>query len=113
MERGTLVYTEIVPYKGFTLAENYHQKHSLRQFREFEDELEQIYRSPADYLASTAVARVNGYLAGEGSYEVLLKEQENLGLSSARREELLRLVHRHKGRQTCPVPAKRTISNVR
>ncbi len=113
MDRGSTVYTEIVPYNGFTLAENYHQKHSLQQFPEFQNELKKIYASPAEYLASTAVARVNGYLGGEGSYESLLKEKESLGLSSARQEELLRLVHRHKGGQACPVPDKRTISTVR
>jgi peptide-methionine (S)-S-oxide reductase len=113
MDRGSTVYTEIVPYNGLTLAENYHQKHSLQQFPEFQDELKQIYASPVEFVASTAVARVNGYLGGEGSYEVLLKEKESLGLSSARQEELLSLMHRHKGRQACPVPDKRTISNVR
>jgi peptide-methionine (S)-S-oxide reductase len=109
MDRGSTVYTEIVPYNGFTLAENYHQKHGLQQFPEFQDELKQIYTSPAEFVASTAVARVNGYLGGEGSYEVLLKEKEGFGLSSARQEELLRLVHQHKGRQACPMPDKRTI----
>jgi peptide-methionine (S)-S-oxide reductase len=112
MDRGSTIYTEIVPYNGFTLAENYHQKHSLRQFPEFQDELKRIYTSPADFLASTAVARVNGYLGGEGSYEALLKEKDSLGLSSVRTEELLMLVRRHNGRQICPVPEKRPVSNV-
>jgi hypothetical protein len=58
------------------------------------------------------VARVNGYLGGEGSYEALLKEKDSLGLSSVRTEELLMLVRRHKGRQICPVPEKRPVSNV-
>jgi peptide-methionine (S)-S-oxide reductase len=111
-ERGITVYTEIIPYNGFTLAENYHQKHSLQLFPEFQEELKRIFPSPAEFVASTAVARVNGYLGGDGSYEALLKEIDFLGLSTARREELLRLVQRHKGGQSCPVPGKRTISNV-
>jgi peptide-methionine (S)-S-oxide reductase len=57
-----MIYTEIVPYNDFTLAENCHQKHSLQQFPAFQDELKQIYTSPAEYVASTAVARVSGYL---------------------------------------------------
>ena len=97
---------------GFTPAENYHQKLSLQQFLEFQDELKRIYPSPAEFVASTAVARVNGYLGGEGSYETLLKEKDSLGLSSVRKEELLNLVQRHKGRQACPLPDKRKISNV-
>ena len=113
MERGSTVYTEIVPYNGFTLAESYHQKHNLQLFPAFREELMRIYPSPADFVASTAVARVNGYVGGEGSYEVLLKDIDSLGLSSARKEELLRVVQRYKGGQACPMPGNRKISNVR
>ncbi len=96
-ERGSAVHTNIVPYNGFTLAENYHQKHSLQQFPEFQEELKRTYPSPEEFVASTAVARVNGYLGYEGSYAALLKEKDSLGLSTARTEELLRLVQRRKG----------------
>ena len=113
MKRGSTVYTEIVPYNGFTLAENYHQKHNLQLFPVFREELMRIYPSIADFVASTAVARVNGYGGGEGSYEALLKDIDSLGLSSARKEELLRVVQRYKGGQACPIPGKRKISNVR
>ena len=112
-ERGSRVHTDIVPYNGFTLAENYHQKHSLQQFPEFQEELKRIYPTPEEFVASTAAARVNGYLGDEGSYAALLKEKDSLGLSSARKEELLRLVQRRKGGQVCPVPDKRAIPNVR
>ncbi len=105
-ERGTEVQTEIVPYSGFTLAEDYHQKHDLELFPEFREELERIYPRPADFIASTAVARVNGYVGGEGSYEQLQKEKDRLGLPPARTEELLRIVKRHKGGSACPLPAK-------
>ncbi len=108
-ERGSTIHTEIVPYSGFTLAENYHQKHALQQFPEFWKELQQIYPEPAAFVASTAVARVNGYLGGEGSYEDLVREADGLGLSSARKAELLKLVQRQKHKQTCPVPEKGTI----
>jgi peptide-methionine (S)-S-oxide reductase len=98
------VHTEIAPYRGFTIAENYHQKHALQQFPEFEQELRKIYPSAHDFVASTAVARVNGYLGGEGYYAALLKELDGLGLSSARREALRELVRRHKGGEACPLP---------
>jgi peptide-methionine (S)-S-oxide reductase len=103
-ERGVKVYTEIIAYSGFTLAEDYHQKHSLRQFPAFQKELNRIYPSFDDFMNSTAVARVNGYLGNEGTYDELLKEADSLGLSSARKEELLRLVERQRGRQACPIP---------
>ena len=105
-ERRSTVHTEIVPYSGFTLAENYHQKHSLQQFPAFLEELRRFYPVPADFVASTAVARVNGYLGGEGSYSVLLQEADSLGLSPARTGELRELVRRHRGREACPLPGK-------
>jgi peptide-methionine (S)-S-oxide reductase len=112
-ERGSTIHTDIVPYNGFTLAENYHQKHSLQQFPEFQEEFTRIYPSPEELVASTAVARLNGYLGYESSYAMLLKEIDSLGLSAARKKELLKLVQRRKGGQVCPVPDKRAILNDR
>jgi methionine-S-sulfoxide reductase len=98
------VHTEIVSYSGFTLAENYHQKHSLRQYPEFMEKLNRIYPSPGEFVASTAAARLNGYLGGEGSYEALEREIDSLGLSLARRQTLRELVQRRAGGQACPLP---------
>ncbi len=112
-ERNSTIHTDIVRFKEFTLAENYHQKHSLQQFPQFQEELKQIYPVPSEYVASTAVARVNGYLGGEGSFEDLLKEIEGFGLSTARKEELQKLVLRHRSGQACPLPANRTTLNAR
>ena len=93
---GTVV-TEIVPYTGFTLAEDYHQKHALQQYPEFMEEFERVYSSERDFVGSTAVTHVNGYLGGEGTYEDLMKEIERLGLSPARQKELKSIVGRHSG----------------
>ena len=106
-EQGRAVHTEIVAYRGFTQAEDYHQKHSLHQFRAFDQELSRIYPSVSDFVASTAVSRVNGYLGGEGTYEALEKEVDGLGLSAERKEELLRLVRRDRGKAACPLPEKK------
>jgi peptide-methionine (S)-S-oxide reductase len=105
-ERGSAVHTEIAPYRDFTLAENYHQKHSLQQFPEFEEELRSLYPSQRDFVASTAVTRVNGYLGGEGAFPALIKELDSLGLSPVRKERLRELVLRHKGGEACPLPGK-------
>jgi peptide-methionine (S)-S-oxide reductase len=105
-ERGGTVHTKIVAYGGFTQAEDYHQKHSLRQFPAFEKELARVYPTFADFVASTAVARVNGYLGGEGSYEALRNEADGLGLSAERKEELLRLVQRQRSKAACPLPER-------
>ncbi len=100
------VYTEIVPYPGFTLAEDYHQKHSLRQYPEFLEELRRIYPLSGEFMASTAAARLNGYLGGEGSYEALMREIGSLGLSAASKQALTELVQRRTGGQGCPLPTR-------
>jgi methionine-S-sulfoxide reductase len=101
--RGT-VFTEIVPYTGFTLAEDYHQKHSLQHYPEFMQELRRVYTSNREFVDSTAAARLNGYLGGEGSYEALDEELDSLGLSPARKETLREMVRRRTGSAACPVP---------
>ena len=101
--RGT-VFTEIVPYSGFTLAEDYHQKHSLQHYPEFMQELRRVYPSNREFVDSTAAARLNGYLGGEGSYDALAQELESLGLSPAMKETLREIVRRRTGSMACPVP---------
>jgi peptide-methionine (S)-S-oxide reductase len=99
--RGT-VFTEIVPYTGFTLAEDYHQKHSLQHYPEFMQELRRVYPSDQEVIDSTVAARLNGYLGGEGSYEALVQELDSLGLSPVRKETLREMVRRRTGSVACP-----------
>lgn len=104
-ERGRPVATEILDYRGFTLAEDYHQKHSLRRFPDFEAAFSRIYPSPKDLIASTAAARVNGYLGAEGSFETLEREISDLGLSPELQQELIRIAGRGRSKASCPLPA--------
>ncbi len=97
------VFTEIIPYTGFTLAEDYHQKHSLRQYPEFMQDLQQAYPSYREFVDSTAAARLNGYLGGEGSFEALSQELDSLGLSPTRKAVLRDMVQKRIGSVTCPV----------
>jgi hypothetical protein len=68
------------------------------------EELQRVYPAERDFIASTAVTHVNGYLGGEGRYEDLVKEIDRLGLSQARQEQLKGIVGRHSESRTCPVP---------
>jgi peptide-methionine (S)-S-oxide reductase len=86
--RSGKIHTEILPASRFYLAEAYQQKYALRGRSELMKEYEAIYPSFRDFLASTAVTRVNGYVAGYGTCEALRGEFDGLGLSPAGRKRL-------------------------
>ena len=90
--RDRKIHTEILPATGFYLAEAYHQKYALRGRSELMKEYEALYPTFRDFLASTAVARVNGYVAGYGTCDALREELDGLGLSPAGRKRLENIV---------------------
>ncbi len=83
------IYTEILPYTGFTLAEDYHQKYRLQQEPDLLGEFESAYSSMRDFVNSTAVARINGFLGGYGTPDALKKEIDSYGLSASGRKRLI------------------------
>lgn len=92
--RGRRIYTEIVPLVEFFSAEDYHQKYYLQNSGAYMKEFAALYPDPADFVNSTAVARVNGYLGGNGSPEQLEEEIAGLGLSESAQESLRNTVLR-------------------
>lgn len=86
------VHTEIVAADAFYLAEDYHQKYRLQGWGSLMSEFAARYPDPADFVDSTAAARVNGYLAGYGTLADLEAEIDDLGLSARAQKELLDLV---------------------
>jgi peptide-methionine (S)-S-oxide reductase len=87
--------TRIEPLKRFWLAEDYHQKYHLRQNRALAAEFRAMFGGDETALReSTAAARVNGYVAGDGTTAQLEREIDLLGLSPDGRSKLIAKVGR-------------------
>jgi peptide-methionine (S)-S-oxide reductase len=86
------IRTQILPFTGFYLAEDYHQKHSLRGYPELLDEFRLTYPSVEDLVSSTTVSRVNGYLGGSGTCDQLQSEIDDFGLSARGTKILIKAV---------------------
>lgn len=82
------IVTDIRPADAFFRAEDYHQKYYLRQQRQLAEEFMRIYPDPVKFTDSTAAARVNGYIGGNGTPEQLERELPLLGLSQAGQKRL-------------------------
>lgn len=85
--RGKTLYTRILPFSGFTLAEDYHQKYFLKGSHDIYREIQARFDSPRAITDATATARINGLLGGYGSRDDAAALQDTLQLSpgSARR----------------------------
>jgi len=83
------VVTEIISLTNFYLAENYHQKYRLQQSGALRDRFMEIYPNFIDFINSTAVTRVNGFIGGNGTCEQLKKEIDTYGLTEPLKKFLL------------------------
>jgi len=93
-EIGSTVRTEIVPVRTFTMAEDYHQKFTLKGHKDLKNEMMRIYPRHQDLVDSTAAARLNGYIGGYGSRDQLLKEINSLGLSAEAEQVLTDMIRK-------------------
>jgi peptide-methionine (S)-S-oxide reductase len=90
-ELNSNIFTEIIPYRSFYAAEDYHQKYYLQMYSEIFSDLKAVYTEMSGIIDSTAAARINGYLGGNGTYQSLEEQIELLGLSESVSQKLLEI----------------------
>jgi methionine-S-sulfoxide reductase len=89
------IATKVLKATPFTVAEDYHQKFELQGNRALMAEFKAMYSDAKDFMNSTAAARVNSYLAGNGKLANLNKEIDRLGLSADGQKKLLQHFKAH------------------
>jgi len=88
----TKLYTEIISLTNFYLAEDYHQKYNLQRVESISGKLKKIYPNFQDFVDSTAVARINGFIGRHSTCEQLKKEIKTYGLTEVSEKYLLNFV---------------------
>lgn len=78
-----------MPASAFYQAEDYHQKFYLKFEDDLVKELRAYYPDFNDYVRSTVVARVNGFIRSYGDLEILRRELPDYGLSAQAGKKLL------------------------
>jgi peptide-methionine (S)-S-oxide reductase len=87
---GRVLTTRIERLDRAWIAEDYHQKYYLRQDKLLAGEFTAMFGGDEAALReSTSAARVNGYVAGDGTRAQLAREIDFLGLTEAGRQRLV------------------------
>ncbi len=83
-------HRELHPFGEFLLAERFDQSNRLGRHDDLDEAYKKVYPELEDFINSTAVARVNGYLPGYGELQSI-EDLEGLGLTEKGRREVFEI----------------------
>lgn len=89
-KHGQELKTQVLPFNGFYLAENYHQKYRLQSRRVLMKTFNEFYPSFNDFNNSTAAARLNGMVGGNRVLQLFKEEGESYGFDFETLKQLIR-----------------------
>jgi peptide-methionine (S)-S-oxide reductase len=87
------IQTEVSQCKHFTSAEDYHQKYYLKKYPNALEKIRTIYPSPKEYINSTLVARLNGFVKGYGTLTEIKEEIRAWNTSQADQTKIIDLIN--------------------
>ena len=82
------MHTTLEAFSQFTLAEDYHQKHRLRNTPQLMHEIGQRYRTLDAFMRSRVVTRLNGWVGGYVDAATFDDELAACGLSDRATQSL-------------------------
>ncbi len=78
---GSEIQTPVLQLETFYIAEDYHQKYSLQKYRGLMKKFNGMYPTFKDFIDSTAAARLNGFVSGQGAEALFEAEGHLYGFS--------------------------------
>lgn len=88
------IQTEVSTYRGFTLAEERHQKYFLKRYPDAIKQLTELYPSFTAFNDATLTARLNSFVRGLGTMAGIKNEISQWPVSRQEKEILLESVRR-------------------